>query len=253
MNAASKDMEIARMTATTKTAAAMKPKLVSDQDQLGRLTRDEERDLDKAVMELTKAKTKGARDIARDKIARIAAKPKQRLTVAERKTALEEITRLAEARGEEVDSNPEHGGLMIKTRDGLHRMWKLGHLTREQYETGLIYRKGHEARGADLQASQIGDTGGAGHNHEAFVAKRFERAKLGQFVGATDRAVALGCISNPAALQMLRHVAGQGGSITDFGGGRALDRNRKGLSQALEIAQRVWRGIVAQDRVSGDG
>jgi hypothetical protein len=230
--------------------ADTKPKLVSDEEQLSRLTRDEERDLERAEQELARAKTKGARDTARDKIAKIAARPKQRVTVTERRAALEETKRLARARGEEVNEKPEHGAAEIETRDGLKRMRKLGHLTEEQLRVGLIYRSAHEARGSSLKASQIGDSGGAGHDNDKFVMKALERAKLAEFVGKTDRAVALGCISNPSALQMLRHVAGEGGNVTDFGKGRALERNREGLSQALDIALRVWRDTVAQHRVS---
>lgn len=215
-----------------------------------RLNEAERKALDLAQREFDRAKTKGNKDIARGKIAKIADRVHQRVELNERAAGIAETVALAKNRGEEVEEKPVRGAADIKSRDGLRRMRELGHITAEQHRAGLIYRAGHEARGADLKAQVITDaSGGAGHDNDAFVAKRLERAKLLDFTARVDRAVALGCISNPAALQMLRHVAGEGGNIYDFGKGKGLERRRAALVAALEIAERVRRDTLAHNVV----
>lgn len=201
------------------------------------------------------AKVRGNRKTvtqAEGKLADIARGRDRRVDLEERREGIRETVQLAKARGEEVNEKPALGAVDIESRDGLARMRKLGHITAEQERVGLVYRAGCEARGADLKAQVITDAGGSGgHDNDAFVAKRLKRAKLLDFVARVDRAVALGCISNPAALQMLRHVAGSSGNISDFGKGRGLTRHREALVAALEIAVRVWRERL--DRTSPSG
>jgi hypothetical protein len=221
------------------------PPLISEAEA-ARLTEREEADLARAHAEFGRAKTQGNKEIAKEKIARIDRGRRGRVDSVWRRHALDETIELAESRGEEVNRKPEKGAVDIESRDGLRRMKTLGHITAEHLKVGMIYRAGHEARGADLKAQVLGDSGGGAHDNDAFVARRLERAKLGEFVARVDRAVAMGCITNPAALQMLRHVAGEGGNISDFGKGRGLARHREALILALDAAARVWRDIIAQ-------
>jgi len=51
--------------------------------------------------------------------------------------------------------------------------------------------------------------------------------------------VALEHRDDPAALQMLRAVAGRGLSLRSFGAGRALERHGRALAKALVTAGRV--------------
>lgn len=215
----------------------------------GRLNEPEERAAIAAQAEFDRAKNKGNKALATEKLVRIDSRRNQRVELKERAAGIAETVALAKGRGEEVDEKPS-GPIRVVSRDGLRRMADLGHITGEQLRVGLIYRSGHEERGADLKAQVITDAGGSGgHDNDAFVAKRLERAKLLDFVARVDRAVALGCISNPAALQMLRHVAGQGGNIYDFGKGKGLERRRTALVAALDVATKVWRDTLAHHLV----
>jgi len=232
------------MNATTKN-----PPLITEAEA-ARLTEREEADLARAHAELGRAKTTGNKNLAKEKIARIERGRRSRVDAVWRRHSLEETVGLAEARGEEVNRKPPKGAADIESRDGLRRLQTLGHITAEQLKVGLIYRAGHEERGADLKAQVIGDGGGSGgHDNDQFVARRLDRAKVATFVARVDRAVALGCISNPAALQMLRHVAGEGGNIYDFGKGKGLERRRTALVAALQVAVQVWRDTLAQNVV----
>lgn len=200
------------------------------------------RALDGAAAELKRSTNSGNREIAKKKLGKIEAGYRHRIDRKETSDGIRETVELAKARGEEVNEKPARGAVEIESRDGLYRMRKNGHITAEQERVGLIYRAGCEERGADLKAQVITDAGGSGgHDNDAFVAKRLDRAKRADFVARVDRAVALGCIKNPAALQMLRHVAGGSGNISDFGKGRGLIRHREALVAALEVAVRVWR------------
>lgn len=217
-----------------------------------RFNEAEAKRIDQINAERMRAKMRGNRGnvaLAEGKLADIAARRHQRVELKERADGIRETVQLAKARGEEVNEKPARGAAEIVSRDGLRRLADLGHIDREQLKVGLIYRAGHEQRGADLKASQIGDAGGAGHDNDKYVAQRLERAKIATFVGRVDRAVGLGCISNPVALQMLRHVAGEGGNIYDFGKGKGLERRREAIKAALTIAVEVWRDSMAQHLV----
>lgn len=219
------------MTNTTKS-----PPLITEAEA-ARLTEHEQELLDRAQAELNRAKNRGNKDIAKGKIERIDRGRRNRADAVWRRGAMAETADLARARGEEVEDG---GGLLrITSRDGLHRLRTLGHITDSHLQVALLYRAGYEARGADLKAQTIGDSSGGGHDNDAYVAVRLQRAKLLAFVARVDRAVALGCISNPMALRLLRSVAGEGTAITVWGHGRALARNREAIVAALEIAKAV--------------
>lgn len=183
------------------------------------------------------AKVRGNRKTvtqAEGKLADIARGRDRRVDLQERREGIRETIDLARAKGEAVDQGA--GRIEISSRDGLRSMRKAGHITDAQYAVGLLYRAGYEARSGDLKAQEIGETSPGGHDNDRYVAARLKRAKLLDFVARVDRAVALGCITNPMSLRLLRSVAGEGTAITVWGHGRALSRNRDGLVQALDIA-----------------
>ena len=211
-------------------------------DDPARYTRDEIKALNKAEAEMARAKDQQAKRVAQAKILAISAKRNQRVVVQERCGGVSETVALAQARGESVDQHPVYGAVCMSDRDGLHTLFKAGHISREHYEAGLIYRTSSEVRGSDLKASSIGDSSGGGHDNNVFVGKRFERAALANFTAKCDRAVAVTYSSNPSTLAMLRAIAGHGHSLRAFGAGRAVERNRDALVLAL--------GVVA-DLVAG--
>lgn len=143
---------------------------------------------------------------------------------------------LAAARGEEVVR--EGPRTRVVSRDGLYSAMRAKDgLTQKQYEIGLRYRAGWQARSADV-GSQLGAVGhtSAGHDNNRFVANRASRAMMLQALGKMERAVAIQCSAEPACLQMLRWVAGEGHSLSAFGEGRAYERNMRALKRALEVA-----------------
>ncbi len=145
-----------------------------------------------------------------------------------------ETIKTANRRGEEV--NVTDRSIRVNDRDGLRSLYEREKLTTRQYDEGMRFREGHQARSADL-GSQMGNEGpGAGHRHEQFVATRAERAFMLERNARIRRAVALQSISHPSALQMLDWVAGEGQSISAFGKGRTYERNVKALVFALDLA-----------------
>lgn len=202
-------------------------------------TSQELKSLDKARAELERAKNAGNRDIALEKVEKIERGIRNRADSAWRSATNAETINLAEGRGETVEASK--GAIRISSRDGLRSLREAGHITEDQYAVGMEYRAGHEARGRDLKAQNIGDGAGGGHNNDLFVASRVLRARKLEFTARVDRAVACACISRPSALQMLRAVAGEGGSLSAWGEGRALARNREALIEALDIAKKVAR------------
>lgn len=208
-----------------------------------RLNEAEEKALEAAAKELARAKTQGNKELAKGKIARIGERLHQRVELKERHAGIQETIGLEKARGGEVDEKPAGGGAAhMISRDALGHMLKLGHITRAQYAAGLAYRRAFEARGADLQASQISDTGGGkGHDNDAFVARKLEQAKEADFAKTCEVAVRKYCsVEHLSALQMLQWVAGMGRSMRDFGkGGRAYERNKAALCRALDLVQAI--------------
>lgn len=209
----------------------------------GRLTADEIKALNKADREQRRARTQQSKQIAIDKIMKIHGKARQRVIVRERSDGIKETIDLARARGEGVDTAPKQGAANMSDRDGLLNVVRGGYLTPEQQAIALEYRKGFEQLEIGLQAQTMGEVSGAGHDHEKFVAKAFERAKATTFAAACHREVRLRCISHLSAVQMLQRVAGAGDSLRTYGSGRALERNRAALIAALDVAIQVHREL----------
>lgn len=243
------DLEAALKALFPEPETTQAPEIISLQRDFRRLNGAERRAVEAAARELQRAKTPGNKELARTKIARIGARLHQRVELKERADGIAETITLAKDRGEEVEEKPATGGAAhMISRDALAHMLKLGHITRAQYAAGLAYRRAFEARGADLQASQISDTGGGkGHDNDAFVARKLEQAKEAEFAKACEVRVRMECsIEHLSALQMLQWVAGMGRSMRDFGkGGRAYDRNRAALGRALDMVL----AIAAEQRV----
>jgi len=194
------------------------------------------------------AKVRGNRKTmaqAEGKLADIARGRDRRVDLQERRDGIRETLDLAKAKGEAIEQGA--GRIEISSRDGLRSMRKAGHITDAQYAIGLLYRAGFEARSGDLKAQEIGESSPGGHDNDKYVAARLRRARMLDFVARVDRLVALSCISNPAALQVLRSVAGEGKAITVWGHGRALARNRAALVTALDCALALSKQM-AQDR-----
>lgn len=153
--------------------------------------------------------------------------------------AAAETEGLAKARGEDVTR--DGGRMRVVSRDGLYAASRARDaLTQRQYEVGMRYRAGWQARSADV-GSQLGavSESSSGHDNNRFVAARAQRAISLQILGKMERAVAVECSSEPACLQMLRWVAGEGHSLASFGEGRAYERNLRALKRALDVAATV--------------
>jgi len=154
-------------------AQAMEPKLVSDEDQLGRYTKAEERGLAKAQEKLAKAKDAESRKNAWAEIDRLTARPAQRMFEHRRKRDTDETIGLARARGEDV----EQTGIRVRilTRQGIQQAFEEGHMTpalgpmsaddlhvtakayRDAYEVaeGMTGRSGEGAGGYGAKGPQI--------------------------------------------------------------------------------------------------
>jgi hypothetical protein len=164
--------------------------------------------------------------------------PKQAAEKVWRATAMLETVALAKARGEDVQTK---GAVRVNSHDGLWSVFDLGKLTHAQLDDGLFYREGWESRSADM-GSQLGQTtGGGAHNNDLYVFNRRMRAEALAWLAKVERAIAIRCSAEPATLQMLRRVAGDGMALSVFGKGRAFDRHLNALRRALDVAHTIKR------------
>lgn len=151
-----------------------------------------------------------------------------------------EATILAAGRGETVET--EKSGLRrVLDRDPLLSLARSGKLTAQQLETGQEVRDLYDLRSADAGAAEFTGMPSGRHDHERFVAKRFERAKACEMIGRIERAIAVRMSAEPAALVMIRVVCERGMTVTSQGKGRAFDRNAAALGRALDLAEDVLR------------
>lgn len=151
-----------------------------------------------------------------------------------------EATVLAAGRGEEVETE-KSGVRRILDRDPLLSLARSGKLTPQQLETGQEVRDLYDLRSVDAGAMEYTGLPSGAHNHERFVAKRFERAKACEMIGRIERAIAVRMSAEPAALVMIRVVCERGMTVTSQGKGRAFDRNAAALGRALDLAEDVLR------------
>lgn len=147
---------------------------------------------------------------------------------------------LAMARGEVILKGAEAhptGPAMISSRDGLRSLHEQGHIAEDALVAGLTYRAGYEALGSGLRAMDYDPAPDLPHDNDRYVWRRLDATKRTRLVAQVDRRVAMDCRDHPPALAMLRRVAGEGHSLSAWGEGRALERNRLALIAALEVAR----------------
>jgi len=175
---------------------------------------------------------------------------------------LDESVALELIRGGRVE-RPVDGPVRMSSRDGLLSLLDAGKISREQAEAGLAYRWACEAEGrirSQLDEGGgstgggvlISDEAGGSVQIDTFNVRGLRRAKLGLAASGIDRAVAVQLRHRPAALQMLREVAGYSRCISAFGAGGkqkaslindlvlALDVAANCIHAAEQSAQRKW-------------
>jgi len=156
---------------------------------------------------------------------------------AELRGGITETVALERARGGEVEEGS--GPIRMVDRDGLHALLGVKDgLTTEQYDAGMAFREGWEVR-SPLGSAMGQESSGAPHDNDKFVRGALTRAKKLQRLGTIEREVAVRCLKEPASLQMLRAVAGDGKNLRVFGAGRAFYRHLAALKRALDVAAEV--------------
>lgn len=147
---------------------------------------------------------------------------------------------LAAARGETVEAD-KSGLRRVLERDSLLSLARGGKLTAQQLETGQEVRDLYDLRAADASAVEYTGMPAGRHDHERFVAKRFERAKACEMIGRIERTIAVKLSAEPVALVMVRAICERGMSLTSQGKGRAFERNAAALAKGLDVAEDVLR------------
>jgi hypothetical protein len=152
---------------------------------------------------------------------------------------LEETSRLAKARGEEVDR--AQGRMRITSRDGLATLHERGGLERPEYEAGMMYRRCYETLTAGPRSNLNRDfIGGVRGGLSESAADGFAeiRAFRAQKLAAWEALATTG-----RQLWVLRLVAGQGRTINSLApGGSARRANSKALMEVLRSVA-VERGL----------
>ena len=161
---------------------------------------------------------------------------------ADLRSGITETVALEKARGGAVEE-VSRGPVRMKDRDGLHALLGVKDgITAAEYDAGLEYRAGHELRGADVGSAMGSESTSTGHDNDRFVFDRLQRAKKLTRTAIIERTIAMECMDEPASLNMLRRVAGDGFALSTQGEGRAFERNLKALRKALQIADAIIRG-----------
>lgn len=178
----------------------------------------------RAVLQLTDEQV----EIRRQQIAEIEARTRVEADKAWIGQATEERQALATLRGEDLGE-----------RDGLMSLLRFQCISPEDYDLAMEIRACYEARSSDV-GSQLGNISpGAAHNNDRYVMARAKRARRLWALGKTEIAVALECKDEPACLQMLRAVVGEGVVLSAFGRGRAFQRHLAALLRAVRIYERI--------------
>lgn len=164
------------------------------------------------------------------------------------KAHLDEQERRARDAGEVVARNTKTGRVNVLSWDAVKALAQAKVFTADQFETATQMKALYEARQADAGALEYGDTRGSGHNHEAFVANRFERARASADIALVERAISLR--AEPNCLKMFRWVVGENHALSAQGKGRAFERNLACLLTALDVA-RAKRIDLAKERALG--
>lgn len=181
------------------------------------------------------------REKTEQELAALLASPTVAAERAWREQMAAETVALAKGRGEEVERTLSR--IRVHSRDPLLSLIRAGHLTAEQYDTGIMVRDLYERRHEGL-GSQMGGLGGTSsptYDNSPAVFQGLQRAKALQKIGRIEREVALSAKDehgrgDPNALAMLRAVCGEGKSLSSQGEGRAFERNARSLARALDLA-----------------
>jgi hypothetical protein len=140
------------------------------------------------------------------------------------------------ARGDEVSAHNDAGAKRIHSRDGLAALHANKNLTDRQFNAGLAYRRRYEAIFKGLR-SQLDDTPRRSLSADQLAATARGRAKSEAERIAVEHAVLMRIRLHPVCLTYLRHVAGEGRSITSLSGsGKAAGTAIERLAKALDIA-----------------
>lgn len=178
------------------------------------------------------------RDAVLAELRQIETAPATRADDAWARSAVSESEKLAEARGETVAD--DKGIRRIMDRDPLLTLARSGKITADQMEVGEKVRDLYDRRAEALASVPFSGMPGAAHNHEAFVARAYSRAKATEMVDRIERKVferyQLG------AVEVLRAICRDGRALRTMSpNGRTFDRNAVALGKALDLADLVLR------------
>lgn len=173
--------------------------------------------------------------------------------------ALAETEELAQARGAKVETD-KAGVRRILDHDPIAALtW----LSNDQDAAAKAIRDAYEMRSTDAGALEYTGMPRGQHDHERFVAKRYERAAATMLIEQVATAIMAGVfrskrgaiilvrtharfeaekVAPHVALSLIRAVCGQGMTLTSQGAGRAYARNQKALALGLDVAHEVIHG-----------
>lgn len=199
-------------------------------------------------------------------IADIEAEPHRRRDATWLEDAQAETARLAQAREEDVERAPT-GRISVTSRDPLLSLLRAGHLTTDQYDTGVEVRDMYERRSEGLGSQMDGIGGGSSptYDNRPAVRRGIQRAKALLRIVRIESAVLTGTFraddaklidvegwrelfadrkaTPEVALGMFRWVCEHGNSIRSASSGStSFDRNATALARALDVANVVIRG-----------
>lgn len=167
----------------------------------------------------------------------------------ELRAAIDAVVFAAQARGEKIDPYNEDGAVMVRGRDGLHTLYVRHTLTEAQFNTGLVYRSLVEAVGYADVGSQMGRLSGMPSAQRTSVsslhASRLRNIYAAHQLDVAERAI------GPAALPLVRIVAGEGQSLTSRAMGGHERKRRVGLLTAGLDRARVAFAETGGLRITG--
>ncbi len=200
------------------------------------LSPDERKRLVKAEA-LAKSERASDRYQARALMAEVETEVSERIETRSVARGLDESVKLEMARGGEIDHSASFGHCRMLDRDGLKTLFDRARLTREEYDTGRVYRHLTEMAFSGGKSQMEPRVGGTTVD---LIGQGFTRAKAGTLRTKIDLAVAVQLKSDPVALQVLRLVAGEGRALrTLANGSRSFDRHVVSLKSALAVAAKV--------------
>lgn len=179
--------------------------------------------------------SKAKREAAETERERLITAPQARAEQAWRDQATQETVDLAQARGEDVEV-AKSGKVRVRTRDPLLSLLDGGHLTAEQYDTGLTLRDLYERRSEGLgsQMGAIGGTSSPTYDNSKAVFAGVQRAKAINHLAFVEARIVVRLDVN--ALTLMRVVCERQLPLSCQGKGRAFERNAKTLAKALDVA-----------------